>query len=711
VDIKSSSVLITAIAAFVSAGFALAIIMIRGRTLIRWLFAVGMGLWALDMAFASLVAGAVTSWEMQHWLYYRLWADALIPGAWLLFSLCYSRGNYLLCLKHWRYPALAMMLLPVLLLLLPRATVLGGVELGENPHGFIPAGWPVRLLNLLLVIGAVLILTNLERTFRTAVGTMRWRIKFVMLGLGVLFGMLIYTRIQAFLYSGTNLAQISVQASSLLIACCLMGFSFMRAGTAGIEVYPSPAFLCNSVTVLLAGTYLLVVGILAKTVTWLGGDVAFPLKAFLLLLALVGLAVLLMSDRLRQRTQRFVSRHFQRPLHDYRRVWTTFTERTVSIVEQNHLCRVTAGLISETFNVLSVSLWLIDERWPQLVFAASTSLTDEKARELPGDLSSLPDLVSRFRLRPLPVDLDQADEPWFELLRRCTPDQFHKGGNRVAVPLVVSGHVLGMITLADRVGGSRFSFEDFDLLKCIGDHVASCLLNIRLSEHLFEAKQLEAFQTMSTFFVHDLKNTASTLSLMLQNLPVHFQDPEFREDALRGIAKTIHHINDLITRLSLLRQKIEVNSVDTDLNDLVRNSLRTLDHIPKLKLVADLRPLPLLPLDSAQITKVMENLLLNAKDAVASEGEVRVETNQYNGWAVISVKDSGCGMSPEFLRQSLFRPFRSTKKNGIGIGMFQSKMIVETHGGAIEVESEPGNGTTFRVLLPLSRGPALGRAG
>ncbi|MGZ5025457.1 MAG: ATP-binding protein, partial [Chthoniobacterales bacterium] len=87
--------------------------------------------------------------------------------------------------------------------------------------------------------------------------------------------------------------------------------------------------------------------------------------------------------------------------------------------------------------------------------------------------------------------------------------------------------------------------------------------------------------------------------------------------------------------------------------------------------------------------------------AVLPKGRVSVRTGTLNGWAVVTVADNGCGMSPAFLRDSLFRPFKTTKKNGLGIGMFQSKMIVEAHGGNIQVESETGAGTTFRVLLPL----------
>jgi signal transduction histidine kinase len=94
-------------------------------------------------------------------------------------------------------------------------------------------------------------------------------------------------------------------------------------------------------------------------------------------------------------------------------------------------------------------------------------------------------------------------------------------------------------------------------------------------------------------------------------------------------------------------------------------------------------------------------LLINAREAVNGRGEVIIETAQRNGRVVFSVTDNGCGMSPAFLRDSLFRPFSTTKKKGLGIGMFQSKMIVDAHHGDIEVESEPGKGTTFRVILPL----------
>ena len=265
--------------------------------------------------------------------------------------------------------------------------------------------------------------------------------------------------------------------------------------------------------------------------------------------------------------------------------------------------------------------------------------------------------------------------------------------------------------LADRVNGAAYTVEELELLKCIGDQMTSVLLNLRLGDEVARAKELEAFQTMSAFFVHDLKNAAASLNLMLKNLPVHFDDPAFREDALRGVGNTARRIDDMIARLSALRQQPDFKPVDTDLNQLVTECLDRLNGMPNVEVTRALHPLPAMRADREQVQSVVTNLLLNAASdrrgtqrtaAIAS----RCARSTAAGRVVLSVTDNGCGMSAAFLRDSLFRPFQSTKKNGLGIGMFQSRMIVERHGGSIQVESEPGKGTSFRVSFPVEGGHA-----
>src|SRR5919106_4043698 len=364
---------------------------------------------------------------------------------------------------------------------------------------------------------------------------------------------------------------------------------------------------------------------------------------------------------------------------------------------QSAMCAAAAKLISETFNVLSVSIWLLDEE--NLAFGASTSRSASEANAV---LQDPQQNFASIRTLTKPFDLEKAKGAHVQALKQISLSQFRTGGNRICLPLCAGSRCMGVAILGDRVGGMPYTIEEFDLLKCVGDQVAVGLLNLQLSDEIARGKELEAFQAMSAFFVHDLKNAASTLSLTLQNLPVHFDDPAFRSDALRGIGEISNRINELISRLTSLR-RLEVNLAEVDVNLIVDDSLKALNGTANIKILKDLRLQPKLKLDRDQFGSVITNLLLNARDAVGLKGDIRIETTQNDNWAVVSITDNGCGMSPAFVKSSLFRPFQTTKKKGLGIGMFQSKMIVEAHRGRILVESEPGAGTTIRVMLPLDR--------
>jgi signal transduction histidine kinase len=191
---------------------------------------------------------------------------------------------------------------------------------------------------------------------------------------------------------------------------------------------------------------------------------------------------------------------------------------------------------------------------------------------------------------------------------------------------------------------------------------------------------------------------------MLRNLPVHFDDPAFRADALRGIGSAAERVQQMIERLSALRGKLELKPVEFDLQELIRGAVANLKGVPGVTIADPPPDCPKVFADREQIQSVLTNLLLNAAEAAGPGAQVSVATAQQNGHVIFSVTDNGCGMSPDFLKTSLFRPFQTTKKRGLGIGMFQSKVIVEAHRGSIEVESEQGRGTTFRVRLPIEPG-------
>jgi putative PEP-CTERM system histidine kinase len=672
------------------------------RSLPHWLFFGGMLACACERLFVGLSAYALLPQEIVFWQNWKWFTTSVSFSFWLAFSLTYSRGNRPQLLKKWRWQLLGSALLPLFLSTGMLGPLIVSISKKSSDSSWIMSfGLPGVLLNLWTIIIGVLILMNLERTFRASVGVMRWRIKFVIVSVGVLWAVRAYTSSQSLLFRMESLRFQALNSAALLVASLLLLRSMTRAGHFGVTVYPSSAILQSSFTLLLAGVYLVTAGALSKFANLFGGSFAFEFKAFVLLGSLVFLTLLLLSEKTRSSIKRFVSRHFHRPLYDYRIIWRNFTEGTARRLEQAELSVAVAKLVSEIFHSLSVNIWLLDDQQEKLSFGASTALSPARAAELRLEPADLALVVNGLENHPEPVDVDSSKAVWCALLRQLHPDEFRKGGNRICAPMLSGGQLLGIITLGDRVNGERFWPQDFDLLKIISEQAAASLLNIQLSQKLLQAKQVEAFQTMSAFFVHDLKNTASTLSLMLQNLPVHFNNPEFREDAFRGISRTVSHINNLINRLSLLRQDIALQSVEVDLNDLVTSALTRVESVSPIELSKDLRPLPRIRVDPAQIENVVTNLVLNAQDAVPPQGRIRVETSRQNGCIVLSVSDNGRGMTPEFVQNSLFRPFQSTKQKGIGIGMFQCKTIVEAHRGRIEVDSEVGKGTVFRVLLPV----------
>ncbi len=694
---------LTLAAATFSAALAVAAACRRRRSLATWCFSAGMLTFALESLFGAIGHDALVPERAAFWENLTLVTKSFLPGVWLTFSLTYSRANYRDFLVRSRWLIIGAFLIP--LLSLPALyTPLFDVVAYQPPA----QGWglrfsePAKILNVLILISTVLILMNIERTFRSAVGTMRWRIKFPVLGLGVIFGALIYTRSQALLFSGYSLAQLNVETAALLIGCALIAAGYVRSGFSEIDVYPSRAVLHTSVTVLLAGAYLFVVGVLAQIVAHFGGAASFPIAAFLVLLGVAILAVLLLSDRVRQSLQLFVSRHFKRPQHDFRQIWARFTRSLSAVLDETALGTTASRLISETFGALSVSIWLFDEQRERLVRTSSTSDADQgETGSIAGKELNSAELTKLSR----PFDLGKAKANWARDLKERSSGRFRTGGRPICVPLVAGEHWLGVIVLADRVRGLGYTAEEMDLLKCIGDQVAASLLNLRLTEEIMERKELEAFQTISAFFIHDLKNAASTLGLMLQNLPIHFDDPAFRQDAFRGIGSAAGRINDLISRMNALRHELRLKPVEVDLNQLVTEALANLNGILDAELVTKFDQVPKILADREQLRSVFTNLLLNARDAVGPNGRITLETTRQGDWVALSVSDNGCGMSEDFIKNSLFRPFRTTKKKGLGIGMFQAKMIIEAHSGNIQVESAIGSGTVFRILLPLTQQP------
>jgi putative PEP-CTERM system histidine kinase len=674
------------------------------RSFTHWAFAVGMLAFAIEAVLSGFSFKVSLPEEMARWQRWRMIATAFIPVGWLFFSLSFGRTNYKEVIKKWRWYIVSILIIPIITVICFSESVFKGTPvINSSPYWSISIGWSGYLLYLFSLLAAALIIMNLERTLRNSSGSVRWQIKFMVLGLGGIFAVRIYTGSQVLLFHSIDMSLEIVNLGTLIIGSTLIVFSLVRLRLLNVEIYLSHSLLYNSITILIIGIYLIAVGVLAKVASYFNISKFFLIEGLFLFLALLGLTVILLSNKLRQEIKRFVGHHFKRPKYDYQKVWTLFTERTASLVSVKEICIAVAKMVAETFGVPCVTVWLFEETQVKFTLGGSTVLSYAEVKSLLENRRAVEEFIRAMRGIDVPIDFDQLERDWLKQIKESYSVFFRDARIRYAVSLFSGNEFLGVLTLNEKVTKENFVLEDFDLLKAIADQTAGAILNIKMSERLSEAKEMEAFQTMSAFFVHDLKNLASKLSLTMQNLPTHYDNPEFRNDALHAISDSVNKIDTLCGGLSVLRQKIVLQPVETDLNKVVSSTLVTLNGC-KASIMQKLNPLPEISLDPEQIQKVITNLILNANEAGGNKGEIRILTEEIEGWIVLSVSDNGCGMSKEFIEKSLFHPFKTTKKQGMGIGLFHSKMIVEAHHGRIEVESEEGRGSTFRVMLPIKRG-------
>jgi signal transduction histidine kinase len=254
--------------------------------------------------------------------------------------------------------------------------------------------------------------------------------------------------------------------------------------------------------------------------------------------------------------------------------------------------------------------------------------------------------------------------------------------------------------------GRELLLRSSDDLRPFADNVN--LMTERLREQVAreaEQHQFQSFIKLSALLTHDLKNAIEGLSLMVSNMERHFDDPQFRADAMKGLTSAADKLRGLVARLS--------NPINTMSGEF--KLPRPTDLVPMMQRVAGQIAEPLsgrhavevkLPpslfamADGERIEKVMENLVLNAIEAMADPGTLTITAGVANGGKVFfSVSDTGEGMTPEFIRDRLFHPFATTKSNGVGLGLYTCREVVRANGGTIEVESTKRSGTTFRVVL------------
>ena len=267
------------------------------------------------------------------------------------------------------------------------------------------------------------------------------------------------------------------------------------------------------------------------------------------------------------------------------------------------------------------------------------------------------------------------------------------------VPLMLHGKLFGLVALARPRARIGLNWEIRDVLKIAGSQAASYLAHRESLDTLTVARQFESFNRMSTFIVHDLKNLVFQLSLLLSNAEKHRANPAFQQDMLATLEHSVQKMKTLLQKLA--RGEAPDAAAPLRLDGLLQQAVAakaSLAPAPQLEIVdGELTVLA----DRLRLERVLGHLIQNAIEATASSGRVAVLLRREQRTAVVELSDTGAGMSEQFIRERLFKPFDSTKTAGMGIGVFESREYLREVGGSLEVRSEPQVGTTFRVILPL----------
>jgi putative PEP-CTERM system histidine kinase len=612
-------------------------------------------------------------------------AEGLRNGAWL-FALCSIAGSSAprsIVLIARVAPIVALLALPAMWLLEARGVAVLPPELLLSRMGLATS-----LLGLIL----------LEQIYRNSGEAARDSLKYLVCGIGALFAYDLFLYSQAELLRGIVADAWNARGAIIAFAAPLIAIAVRREPQWSLDVFVSRQAVFYTTTFMGVGAYLLLMAAGGYYVRQFGGSwgrlgqVVFFGGALLLLVLLVG------STVLRRRARVFLSKHFYRNKYDYRLEWLRFIS-TLSSGHDEDVRRTAIAAIAQIFSSPAGILWLADEASARFVPVAAW----------PGR----PDELDKIEALPASADLPAflARTQWIVDLRELArvPDMYgnlalpdwlsSERGFRIVSPLLQLDRLMGFVLLHDPPPPFDLTYEDRDLLKTVGRHVATQIAQQEADRKLTESRQFEAYNRLTAFMMHDLKNSAAQLRLIVDNYERHKRNPEFIDDAMGTVANAVERITRLIDQLrgSTAPERL----VRVDLADVAREAVRRCS-VRQPRPALQRCEVALVQANPERLTTVIEHVIRNAQDATSAEGSVSVAVSHRGPQAQLIVSDTGQGMDAEFVRDRLFRPFDSTKgSKGMGVGAYQVREYIQRLAGTVEVQSSPGQGTRFTISMPV----------
>ena len=381
--------------------------------------------------------------------------------------------------------------------------------------------------------------------------------------------------------------------------------------------------------------------------------------------------------------------------YDYRQKWLEITEVFSSCQDIQEIYDQLLEWLGRTFGAPRITIWKrfnADGRFHQI---RTVNFEEE-----PPSIAVTHSLVQRILANKGPFRIDEDCSEEDGLREICHSTQAH-----ICVPLITTQEgLLGFCTLSKELDNQTYDHDDFDLLRVIAHHVSMLILQFQLVEEWSTRAKWEAVHKFSGFYLHDLKNLASSLSMVVQNAEQYGHDPEFQASAMRTVRNTSQRIIDLMAKLADEFKDFttdrERNVQTLDINVLIQETLDVLNGEGCQAIFHSGKAIPRLQLNGEPIKQVLLNVILNAQQAMNGKGTIDITTS-YDGHRVwVEIVDTGPGI-PTARLEYLFQPFKSSKENGLGVGLFQCKQMVEDNHGKIHLESHEGHGTKVIITFPV----------
>jgi putative PEP-CTERM system histidine kinase len=542
-------------------------------------------------------------------------------------------------------------------------------------------------------------LTLIEQLFRNTRPEKRWAVKYLYFGIGLLFSYDFFLFADGLLYKGINRDFWQARGFISAFAVPMVAIAAARNPSWSVRVFVSRRVIFHATVLFGTALYLLLMSAVGYYIKYYGGSWGRALQTIFLFTAIVVLIALLFSVHLRSRLKVFLSKHFFNYKYDYRDEWLRFihtlSEGDLDDGIRERVIKALADIVDSGGGVM----WLRDDA---SIYRATAHWQHASSKDVLTVESSLIQFLSK---RDWIIDLNEyALSPG--LYDNLTiPDcilSVHDGW--LLIPIRFHTNMLGFIVLTKPRSPRSINWEDRDLLKTAAQQAGSYLALIQTTRALLEANQFEAFNRLSAFVVHDLKNLIAQLDLVVKNAEKHRHNPEFMDDAVKTIGNAVDKMGNLLTQLRKGRFE-QGDKKQFYLEECVALAVNELYHYkPKPKLKVKSNYMKLIA-DKDRFTAIIVHLIKNAQEATSAEdGYINVTVDQKNGVGIIEIEDNGVGMDQEFVENRLFRPFETTKGNaGMGIGVYETREFIKSLNGSLFVESRLNEGTKFTVKIPLAK--------